>query len=195
MKKGLISALMALGFAMFISGCSTMHMGWTAVTGQYKLDDGAMEAYDDMFTKVVEYGDPAKAMMNEYKVAEDITGDDVKESITALAEEYNMRVTGYVKMFTKEDAKPNEVKEARIWSLCSLHIAKIFLNHSRYYGGFMPCRIMYVQYGNGDAYLITMDLTLAIHGGYPLPPEMLKLATQVKKTMEEIPARAANGDF
>ena len=164
-------------------------------SGISKLDEGAIPAYMDMFNKVLKDGDPAKAMMNEYKVAEDITGDDVKESIAALAEEYNMRVTGYVKMFTKEDAKPNEVKEARIWSLCSLHIAKIFLNHSRYFGGFMPCRIMYVQYGNGDAYLITMDLTLAIHGGYPLPPKMLELATKVKKAMTEIPKRAAEGDF
>ena len=195
MRKNLLIAVMAIAVAFFTTGCSTMHMGWTAVTGQHKLDDGAMEAYDDMFTKVVEYGDPARAMMKEFKVAEDVTGDDVKESINALAEEYNMRVTGYVKMFTKEDAKPNEVKEARIWSLCSLHIAKIFLNHSRYFGGFMPCRIMYVQYGNGDAYLITMDLTLAIHGGYPLPPEMLELATKVDKAMTEIPQRAANGDF
>ncbi len=194
MKK-LVLGLSALAVMLFMSGCSTMHMGWTAVTGQHKLDDGAMKAYDDLFTKVVKDGDPAKAMMKEFKVAEDVTGDDVKESITALAEEYNMRVTGYVKMFTKEDAKPNEVKEARIWSLCSLHIAKIFLNHSRYFGGFMPCRIMYVQYGNGDAYLITMDLTLAIHGGYPLDPEMLSLATKVDKAMTEIPQRAANGDF
>jgi len=59
----------------------------------------------------------------------------------------------------------------------------------------MPCRIMYIQYGNGDAYLITMDMTLAIHGGYPLPDDMLKLGLSVKKAMEEIPARAANGDF
>ncbi len=195
MKRNLLTAIIALGLAYFVTGCSTMHMGWTAVTGQHKLDDGAMAAYDDLFSKVVKDGDPAKAMMNEYPVGEDITGDDVKESIAALAEEYNMRVTGYVKMFTKEDAKPNEVKEARIWSLCSLHIAKIFLNHSRYFGGFMPCRIMYVQYGNGKAYLITMDLTLAIHGGYPLDPEMLSLATKVDKAMTDIPARAASGDF
>jgi len=195
MKKNLLTVVIALGLAYFVTGCSTMHMGWTAITGQHKLDDGAMKAYDDMFSNVVKYGDPAKAMMKEFPVAEDITGDDVKESISALAEEYNMRVTGYVKMFTKEDAKPNEVKEARIWSLCSLHIAKIFLNHSRYFGGFMPCRIMYVQYGNGKAYLITMDLTLAIHGGYPLPPEMLSLAKKVDKAMTEIPARAASGDF
>ncbi len=195
MRKNLLIALMAVTVAFFTTGCSTMHMGWTAVTGQHKLDDGAMEAYDDMFSKVVEDGDPAKAMMKEFKVAEDVSGDDVKESITALAEEYNMRLTGYVKMFTKKDAKPNEVKEARIYSLCSLYIAKVFLNHSRYFGGFMPCRIMYVQYGNGDAYLITMNLRLAIHGGYPLPPKMLDLATKVDKAMTEIPQRAASGDF
>ena len=193
MIRRVIGAVTAFGLAMFISGCTMMHMGTTMMTAD--LDDGAMEAYDKMITVVAETGDPARAMMNEYKVSEDVTGDDLKDIIQGLAEEYNMRVTGYVKMFTKEDAKPDEVKEARIWSLCSLHIAKVFLNYSRYFGGFMPCRIMYVQYGNGDAYLITMDLTLAIHGGKTLPPHMLELATKVKKAMTEIPARAAEGDF
>ena len=195
MRKSLLTALMAAAMAFFMSGCSTVHMGWTAVTGQHKLDDGAMPAYDDMFTKVVEYGDPARAMMKEWKVDEGVSGDDVKESIAALTEEYNMRLTGYVKMYTKEDAKPNEVAEARIWSLCNLTTAKIFLNYSRYYGGFMPCRIMYVRYGNGEAYLISMDMTLAIHGGYPLPPKMLEAANKVKEAMEKVPERAAHGDF
>ena len=97
MKK-LVLGLSALVVMLFMSGCSTMHMGWTAVTGQHKLDDGAMEAFDNMFTSVVENGDPARAMMNEYKVAEDVSNEDVIESIKALAEEYNMRVTGDVKM-------------------------------------------------------------------------------------------------
>jgi len=194
MRK-IILGLSILAVMMFTSGCSTMHMGWTAVTQSHKLDDEAMPAYDAMFSKVAEYGDPARAMMKEWKVDEDITGDDVKESIAALTEEYNMRLTGYVKMYTKEDAAPDEVKEARIWSLCNLTTAKVFLNYSRYYGGFMPCRIMYVQYGNGDAYLISMDMTLAIYGGYSLPPEMLEAAKKVKVAMEEVPARAAQGDF
>ena len=160
-----------------------------------KLDSGALPAYIDMFDKVLKDGDPAKAMMKEFKVDKDVSGDDVKESITALVEEYNMRLTGYVKMFTKKDAKPDEVKEARIYSLCSLPIAHVFLNHSRYFGGFMPCRIMYVQYGNGDAYLITMDLTLAIHGGFPLDGKMSKMAQKVDTALTEIPERAAKGDF
>jgi hypothetical protein len=106
-----------------------------------------------------------------------------------------MRVVGDTKMFTIPDAKPDEVKFVENVSLCSLYIAKKFLNHSRYFGGFMPCRIMLVEYGNGDRYLVTMDLTLAIHGGFPLGTEMLELATQVQKAMDEIPARAAEGDF
>ncbi|MBU0632372.1 DUF302 domain-containing protein [bacterium] len=195
MIKKILGAAFAFAVILTMSGCSTMHMGWTAVTKAHTLDDGAMPAYDAMFSKVTEFGDPARAMMKEWKVQEGISGDDVKESITVLADEYNMRLTGYVKMYTKEDAKPDEVKEARIWSLCNLTTAKVFLNYSRYYGGFMPCRIMYVQYGNGDAFLISMDMTLAIHGGYTLPPEMLKMATLVQNAMEGIPARAAKGDF
>ena len=165
------------------------------ISGAASLDKGAMPAYMNMFETVIKTGDPAEAMMKDFVVAEDVSNEDVIESIKALAEEYNMRIVGDTKMFTIPDAKPNEVKFVENVSLCSLYIAKKFLNHSRYFGGFMPCRIMLVEYGNGDRYLITMDLTLAIHGGYPLPPEMLKLATEVQKAMDEIPARAAEGDF
>ncbi len=195
MIKRVLGAAFALAMVLTMSGCSTMHMGWTAVTKAHTLDDGAMPAYDKMFSTVAEYGDPAKAMMKEWKVKDGIKGDDVKESITVLADEYNMRLTGYVKMYTKEDAAPTEVKEARIWSLCNLQTAKVFLNYSRYYGGFMPCRIMYIEYGNGDAYLISMDMELAIHGGKTLPKDMLEAGLLVKKALEEIPARAAKGDF
>jgi len=134
-------------------------------------------------------------MMLEFKVDDGVENEDVADSIKSLAESYNMRITGDIKMYTKDDAADDEVKHARIISLCSLEIAKIFLNHSRYYGGFMPCRILLVEYGNGDRFLITMDMTLAIHGGFPLPPEMLEKGLSVKKAMEEIPARAAKGEF
>ena len=81
------------------------------------------------------------------KVQECISGDDVKESIAALTEEYNMRLTNYVKMYIKEDAKLDEVMEARIWSLC--HVESCMLN---------------------------MEMALAIFGGNPLPKEMLEAA-------------------
>ena len=160
-----------------------------------KLDAGAMPAYMNMFGSVLEQGDPATAMMLEFEILEDVSNEDAVESVKALAEEYNMRITGDIKMYTKDDAAPDEVKHARILSLCSLHIAKVFLNHSRAFGGFMPCRIMLVEYGNGKRYLVTMNLELAIYGGYTLPPEMLDLAKKVQKAMVDIPERAAQGDF
>lgn len=160
-----------------------------------ELDPGAIPAYVKMFETVLETGDTAKAMIIKFKVNEDVSNDDVAESIKALAEEYNMVATGDTKMFTKEDAKPTEVKHARILSVCSLPTAKQFLNFSPEFGGFMPCRIILIEYGNGDRFLYTMDLNLAIHGGKTLPPEMLELATHVKDAMYNIPSRAAKGDF
>lgn len=186
--KQIITILASLSMLLWMSGCTTIN--------QYRaLDDKATDTYMDMFDVVLKTGDAAKAMTNEYEVQEDVTNEDVSESIYALAEEYNMRITGDIKMFTKTDAKANEIKHARIFSLCSLSIAKKFLNHSRQFGTFMPCRIMLVELGNGKRYLETMDLKLAIYGGQPLPKEMLNLALGVQKAMTEIPARAAQGDF
>ena len=159
------------------------------------LDSGALSAYSKMFDTVLETGNAAEAMILEYKVDDDVDNEGVGESVHALAEEYNMRITGDIKMFTKEDAAPEEVKHARIFSLCSLTIAKKFLNYSRHYGGFMPCRIMMIELGNGERFLYTMDLTLMIHGGQPLSPQMLELASTVQTSMEEISTRAAKGDF
>lgn len=185
MKKIILSITLVVSAALF-TGCISMGS---------KLDDKAIDAYLAMWEGVNTHGDPAKAMMLDFKVADDLENNDVVETIKALADEYNMRVTGDVKMYTEENAKADEVKHARFISLCSLPIAKKFLNHSRYFGGFMPCRIMLVEYGNGDRYLVTMDLTLAIYGGFPLKPEFKTLAQQVQKAMTEIPERAAKGDF
>ena len=159
------------------------------------LDEKAIPTYMDMFEKVLDTGDAAKGMVLKWKVNDDVENADVVESINALAEEYNMRVTGDTKMFTMPDAKGTEIKSVENLSMCSLSIAKKFLAYSHEFGGFMPCRIMLITLANGERWLYTMDLTLAIHGGHQLPPEMLKLASHVQKAMLEIPARAAEGDF
>lgn len=159
------------------------------------LDPGALPAYVKMFDTVLETGDAAKSMILEYEVNEDVSNDDVAVSINTLLGEYNMRLTGDMKMFTKEEALPEEIKHARIFSLCNLTIAKKFLNYSHEFGGFMPCRITMIELGNGKRFLYTMDLTLMILGGNPLSPEMLKLATSVKMAMEGISLRASQGEL
>jgi uncharacterized protein (DUF302 family) len=185
----------ALGFVVVIA----VIVGYSKFGGMIsqvkQLDAQAIPTYMNMFTKVLETGDAAKGMIIKFKVNDDVESEDVVDSIKALAEEYNMRVTGDTKMFTIDEAKGTEIKKVRNISMCSLSIAKKFLAHSAEFGGFMPCRIMLIELANGERYLYTMDLTLAIHGGRPLSDEMLKLATHVQTAMVQIPSRAAKGDF
>lgn len=186
--------LSTLLIASIFSGCTMMKMGTTFMG----FESETQEAYAKMMGTIGETGDPAQAMMLEFKVADDVTEEDVIDSINSVALEYNMMVVGEKNMFNLTDAKPEEVKHARIIELCSLSVAKKMFNHSRYYGGFMPCRIVLVEYGNGETYLITMDMTLAVYGGTdkkPIKGELLKDMLRVKEAMEQIPSRAARGDF
>jgi len=175
------------------SGCTMMKMG-TAYMG---FPSETQDAYAEMMANLSENGDPAQAMMKEWKVADDVSEEEVFDALKEYADQYNMRYVGEKDMFRIKDGKPDEVVHARIGEFCSLSIAKKMLNHSRYYGGFMPCRVIFVEYGNGDRYLISMDMTLAIYGGTdkkPIDPDLFDDMLAVKKAMEEIPQMAASGE-
>lgn len=184
----------AIFMAMLFSGCTMMKMGTTFMG----FESETQEAYAKMMGTIGETGDPAQAMMLEFKVDPDLEEEEVIESINSVALEYNMMVVGEKNMFNLPDAKPQEVKHARIIELCSLSVAKKMFNHSRYYGGFMPCRIVLVEYGNGERYLITMDMTLALYGGTdkkPINDDLFNDMLRIKEAMTKIPERAAKGDF
>jgi len=193
MLRKLILGALALATTFALSGCTMMKMG-TAYMG---FPTKAQDAYAEMMAKLSETGDPAQAMMLEFAVADDVSEEDVFEAFKEYAGEFNMRYVGEKNMFRIKDAKPNQVAHARIGEFCSLSIAKKMLDHSRYYGGFMPCRIIYVEYGDGRRFLVTMDMTLAIDGGTdkkPIPPELIEDMLNVKEAMEEIPRMSAIGE-
>lgn len=186
---GISAAVMAVMF----SGCTMMKMGVTFMG--FKSE--TQEAYAKMMDTIGETGDPAQAMMLEFPVKEGLNEDDVFSAMKDYAQEFNMMFVGEKNMFRIKDAKPNEVAHARIAEFCSLSIAKKMLNHSRYYGGFMPCRVIFVEYGDGRRYLVTMDMTLALYGGTdkkPIDKDLFNDMINVKKAMEEIPRMAAAGE-
>jgi len=192
MKK--IIVLIILIAAMFMASKSTMGKMGMAFMG---FSPKTQQAYADMMGVIGETGDPAQAMMKEWKVADDVSEEDVFDAMKEYAGEFNMRYVGEKNMFRIKDPKPNQVAHARIGEFCSLSIAKKMLDHSRYYGGFMPCRVIYVEYGNGERYLVSMDMALAIYGGTdkkPISPELLEDMLNVKEAMEEIPRMAASGE-
>jgi len=194
-----IAALIA---AFVMSGCTAMDLGTTFMG----FDEDTQKAYAGMMDIVKETGDPAQAMMKEWLITDDeLTEEDIFDEMKDLAGEYNMRFVGEKNMFRlidvemkkyKEEGVKNIVVHARIAEFCSLSIAKEMLNKSRYYGGFMPCRVIYVEYEDGRRYLISMDMTLAIYGGTDKMPlgSLLPKMQDVQTAMEGIPLKAAGYD-
>jgi len=206
MKKKIVLLIVSFMAVFGMSGCTEIKMGKSFIF----FSDETKKAYADMMDIVSATGDPAQAMMKEWEITdEDLTEEDIFDEMKSLAGDYNMRYVGEKDMFRLLDAeveayekegipKAEQVVHARIGEFCSLIIAKKMLHHSRFYGGFMPCRVMYVEYGDGRRYLISMDMALAIYGGTdkkPLSPALLKDMLAVKKAMEEIPAIAAGYDI
>lgn len=192
MLKRISIVISGILIAFTMSGCTMMKMG-VAYMG---FPSEAQDAYAEMMGNLSKTGDPAQAMMKEWKVVDDVSEEDAFEAMKMYASEYNMRYVGEKNMFRIKDGKPDQVVHARIAEFCSLSIAKKMLDHSRYYGGFMPCRVLFVEYGNGDRYLVSMDMTLALYGGTdkkPIDPGLLNDMRMVKKAMEEIPEMAAKG--
>ena len=194
-----IAALVA---AYMMSGCTAMSLGTTFMG----FDEPTQNAYAGMMDIVKETGDPAQAMMKEWLITDpDLTEEDVFDEMKDLAGEYNMRYVGEKDMFRlldlevanyKKSGTKNVVVHARIAEFCSLSIAKEMLNKSRYYGGFMPCRVIYVEYEDGRRYLISMDMTLAIYGGTDKMPlgALLPKMQNIQTAMEGIPLKAAGYD-
>lgn len=193
MLKRVLLTVSSVLIAFSMSGCTAMKMGMTFMG----FDSKTQDAYANMMDVIGKTGDPAQAMMLEFEVAKNVTEEDVFDAMKEYADQFNMRFVGEKNMFRIENPKPDQVAHARIAEFCSLSIAKKMLDHSRYYGGFMPCRVLYVEYGDGRRYLVTMDMTLAIYGGTdkkPINPGLLQDMLNVKKAMEEIPRMAAAGE-
>ncbi len=205
--KNKIMLLITSFIAVFMmSGCTMTKMG----VAYMSFPEEAQDAYAEMMSQLAETGDPAQAMMKEWEITDpDLTEEDVFDEMKDLAGEYNMRYVGEKDMFRLLDEeveayekagvpKADQIVHAKIGEFCSLIIAKKMFNHSRFYGGFMPCRVAYVEYGDGRRYLISMDMTLALYGGTdkkPINPDLLEDMKAVKKAMEEIPAIAAGYDI
>jgi len=163
--------------------------------GATGLDSQAMGLYMKMFQDVIKTGESAKAMTRVVEVKEDIKPDDIVETIKEFCDERNMQVVGDTTMFDgslDEDGKKTQY--TRIVSICSRSIAKKFLNFSEDFGAFMPCRIMIREGKDGKLRLYTMAMELMIHGGKPLPADMLKSANHVKETIYGAMDAAATGD-
>jgi len=159
-----------------------------------QFDPGALSAYKEMAAKVLETGDPAKGMIIKKKmtIPEGMTKqeaiDNAIEVMDEVASQHGLAMVDHKVMPRKSGIY------TQIRSYCSPTIADYFLNYSREFIGFMPCRIGIIEEPNGDIYLYTMNLDLMIHGGKKLSPELLKLAKEVEAGMYGMLEAGAAGE-
>jgi len=159
-----------------------------------QFDPGAPKAYMSMAEKVLETGDPAKGMIIKKKmnIPEGMSKkeaiDNAIEAMDEVASEHGLAMVDH-KVMPRKNGVYTEIR-----SYCSPTIADYFLNYSREFIGFMPCRIGIIEEPNGDIYLYTMNLDLMIHGGKKLPPELMKLAKEVEAGMYGMLEAGAAGD-
>jgi len=165
-----------------------------------KLDPQALPEYMKMFDKVLTTGDPAKGMVRKVKmvIPEGMTKAEAFQNaldiMDEVAEEHGLAMVGAKTMPRGGKLFKDGGLLTHIRSYCSPAIADKFLNHSREFIGFMPCRIGFVEEPNGDIYIYTMSMELLINGGYPLSPKMLGLANEVRSGMYEMMEKAAAGE-
>ena len=162
-----------------------------------KLDPAAMGLYMQMAEDVMNTGDAAASMVKVVPLEEGVAPEDAIESIKSVAEENNMLVVSDTIMFRsgEKDYAGNPTRHVQIISLCNKQIARDFIDYSKSFGAFMPCRIILIEGKDGQYYLATMKLDLMIAGGHPLTPEMRTMAEKVATTMYAAVDKAAKGEW
>lgn len=160
------------------------------------FDEQAFDTYKGMMDRLVESGNGAAATVWSAKVAEGLTFEEVDESIKQVAIDRNIRGVGELPLGDQVAAMNGKPwRKLNIYLYCNPLTAAKMIEHDLAYAAYLPCRVSLVEDETGQLWIYTLDMDMMIYGGKTLPPELLKEAIEVKDIMQDILARAAEGDF
>ncbi|MDQ2088524.1 DUF302 domain-containing protein [Marimonas arenosa] len=169
---------------------------WAYKTAFDGFDDKAFDTYKAMADQLAETGNAAAATVWTAKVADGLTFEEVDESIKAVAIDRNIRGVGELPLGDQVSAMQGEDwRKLNIYLYCNPLTAAKMIEHDISYAAYLPCRVSLVEDENGELWITTLNMDMMIHGGKPLPPELLEEALEVKDIMQDILDRAAEGDF
>ena len=191
---GLLRNLLAIIGLVTVLGAG---YGYTQVAPLLaKFDEGYMEMYKGFAERLITSMDPGTAMVWSVPVEEDISVEDVKESLKSLASSNDFLYVGEALFYKQvESITEKPYRHISFMSFCDAMVGKMMADYNDAYTAFMPCRISVVEDKKGKLWLHTMNLDMMIHGGKPLPPELRKEALRVRNVIWDIMHGAARGDF
>ena len=160
------------------------------------FDDRAIDVYSEMMTQVLETGNAAEAMVWKVPVNEDLTANDVEETMRFVANEHNIKNVGELPLSSQIEAMSGQPSRyLKIYMFCNALTAAQMLEYSDAYSAFLPCRISMVEDKEGRLWLYSLNMDAMIYGGKPLPAALKEEAEGVKEIILDIMNRGAEGDF
>lgn len=190
----LIRNLLAIiGFAAVI-GAAALYF---TVGGRLaEFDPEFPRIYKEFASRLLETGDPGVSMMWAVPVNEDLSPDDVIDSLKSLATSKSFLFVGESPFYKQIMAITGEdYRYVNFLSFCDARVGKQMLEYQDHYSGYMPCRISLVEDKEGKLWLYSMNLDMMIHGGKQLPPDLKESAQRVRDTIRSMMEGAAAGEF
>ena len=161
-----------------------------------ELDEKAIDVYAEMVEKLLETGNAAEATIWKVQVEEDLSIEDVDETVKAVANELNIKNVGELPLSSQVEAMTGEKSRFfKIYMFCNALTAAQMLDYSDAYSAYLPCRVSLVEDKQGKLWLYSLNMDAMIYGGKPLPPALKEEAMGVKAIILEIMNRGAEGDF
>jgi len=161
-----------------------------------KLDERAIDVYSEMVEKLLETGNAAEATVWKVQVQDDLSIEDVDETLKAVANELNIKNVGELPLSAQVEAMNGEKSRFfKIYMFCNALTAAQMLDYSDAFSAYLPCRVSLVEDKQGKLWLYSLNMDAMIYGGRPLPPALKEEAMGVKKIILEIMNRGAEGDF
>ena len=160
------------------------------------FDEKAIDVYSEMMTKVLETGNAAEATVWKVAVNEDLSAEDVEETMKFVANEHNIKNVGELPLSAEVEAMSGKKSRFfKIYMFCNAMTAAMMLEYSDAYSAYLPCRVSLVEDKQGKLWLYSLNMDAMIYGGTPLPSALKEEAIGVKTIILDIMNRGAEGDF
>lgn len=160
------------------------------------FDPQAPMVYWHMAERLAATGNSADATVWSRKVAAGLSFDDVDQSIQSVALAENIKDVGALPLGDQIAAMQGKPwRKLKIYLYCNPLTAAKMVDYSDAYSAYLPCRVALVEDKTGALWLYTLDMDMMIHGGKPLPPDLLPEAEKVRATMLAILDKASTGEF
>ena len=111
-----------------------------------KLDEKAIDVYAEMLSILLETGNAAEAMVWKVPVQDDLSIEDVDETLKTVANELNIQNVGELPLSSQVEAMTGEKSRFfKIYMFCNALTAAQMLEYSDAYSAYLPCRISLVE--------------------------------------------------